>query len=42
MVETLSKLGLYISKHRLSNLSIAMGNKVIYLHKTEGVAIQQS
>ena len=39
MVETVSKLGLCISKHRLADLSIAMGNNVIDLNNTEGVVI---
>ena len=39
MVETISKLGLCISKHRLSNLSIAMGNKVVEMNENDGVVI---
>ena len=42
MVETVSKLGLCISKHRLSNLSIAMGNKVIELNEFDGVVLPTS
>ena len=37
LIEALSKLGLYISKHRLSNLSTSMGNAVIEANERDGV-----
>ena len=39
LIETLSKLGLCISKHRLSNLSISMGNTLIEANERDGVVI---
>ena len=39
LIEALSKLGLCISKHRLSNLSTSMGNTVIEGNERHGVVI---
>ena len=39
LIEALSKLGLCISKHRLSNLSTSMGNTVIEANERHGVVI---
>ena len=42
LTETLSELGLCITKHRLSNLSTSMGNTVIEANEKNGVAIQMN
>ena len=42
IVKTLSKLGLCISKHRLEQISTAMGNAVIDMNEREGVVLPMS
>ena len=42
LIEKLSKLGLCISKHRVSQLSISIGNTVIKASKRDGMILPMS